>query len=166
MWSNVVFGNPKWPKSDFQNGRRRPFWKNKKFECWSEMARNAFKSDFRSSKMAAAAILWTKIKKLRIDLKLREMRSKVIFRSLITFSLFCHEASQGGCWWTAKIWIWLNHFKGPKKVKFGCFATFCQFSKKRFDNFSLFFVHSFLGMTLINCQEMDFIELFKRSFSR
>ena len=56
--------------------------------------------------------------------------------------------------------------KGSKKVKFGCFATFCQFSQKRFDNFSLFCVHSFLGMILINCQEMDFIELFKRSFSR
>ena len=65
---------------------------------------------------------------------------------LITFSLFCHEASQGGCWWIAKRWIWLNHSKGHfsrferlKKVKFGCFATFCQFSQKRFDNFSLFF---------------------------
>ena len=30
----------------------------------------------------------------------------------------------------------------------------------------LFLVYSFLGMILINCQEMDFIELFKRSFSR
>ena len=31
-----------------------------------------------------------------------------------------------------------------------------------------FFVHSFLGMIVItrSCQEMDFIELFKRSFSR
>ena len=30
---------------------------------------------------------------------------------------------------------------GPKKIKFGCFATFCQFSQKRSDNFSsLFFV--------------------------
>ena len=48
--------------------------------------------------------------------------------------------------------------KDPKKVKFGCFAAFCQFSQKRFDNFSLYFVHSFLGM--------DFIELFKKSFSR
>ena len=56
--------------------------------------------------------------------------------------------------------------KGPKKVQFGCFDTFCQFSQKRFDNVSLLFVHSFLGMILINCQEMDFIELFKRSFSR
>ena len=45
--------------------------------------------------------------------------------------------------------------KGPKKVKFGCFASFCQFSQ-----------YSFLGMILINCQEMDFIELFKRSLSR
>ena len=45
---------------------------------------------------------------------------------------------------------------------FGCFAAFCQFSQKRFDNFSLFFVHSFLEMILINCQDMAFIELFKR----
>ena len=59
-----------------------------------------------------------------------------------------------------------SRFERLKKVKFGCFATFCQFSQKRFDNFSLFFVPSFLGMILINCQEMDFIELFKRSFSR
>ena len=87
-----------------------------------------------------------------------------------------------------QIWIWLNHskghfkrsersnlapfftwrqffqgLKGPKKVKFGCFVTFCQFSQKRSDNVS---VYSFLGMILINCQEMDFIELFKRSLSR
>ena len=56
--------------------------------------------------------------------------------------------------------------KGPKRVKFGCFDTFCQFSQKHSDNFSLFLVYSFLGMILINCQEMDFIELLKRSFSR
>ena len=31
---------------------------------------------------------------------------------------------------------------------------------------SLYLVYSFFGMILINCQEMDFIELFKRSFSR
>ena len=43
---------------------------------------------------------------------------------------------------------------------------FCQFSQKLSDNFSLFLVYSFLGMTLIHCQEMDFIALFKRSFSR
>ena len=56
--------------------------------------------------------------------------------------------------------------KGPKKVKFCCFDTFCQFSQKYSDNFSLFLVYSFLGMILINCQEMDFIEFFKRSYSR
>ena len=56
--------------------------------------------------------------------------------------------------------------KGPKKVKFDCFATFCQFSQKLSDNFSLFPAYSFLGMILINCQEMDLIELFKRLFSR
>ena len=56
--------------------------------------------------------------------------------------------------------------KGPKRVKFGCFATFCQFSHNPSDNFSLFLAYSFFGMILINWQEMDFIELFKRSFSR
>ena len=30
----------------------------------------------------------------------------------------------------------------------------------------LVLLYSFLGMILINCQEMDLIELFKRSFSR
>ena len=41
-----------------------------------------------------------------------------------------------------------------------------------FDNFLkiglityLFLVYNFLGMKLINCQEMDFIELFKKSCS-
>ena len=51
------------------------------------MARNAIESYFRSSKMAQkgfpkwrpAAILKKKKKKFRIDLKWREMRSKVIF---------------------------------------------------------------------------------------
>ena len=56
--------------------------------------------------------------------------------------------------------------KDLNRVKFGCFDTFCQFSQKLSDNFSLFLVYSFLGMILINCQEMDFIELLKRSFSR
>ena len=45
----------------------------------SEMARNAFESDFRSSKMAAGSHIVKKISKLCIDLKWREMRSKVIF---------------------------------------------------------------------------------------
>ena len=56
--------------------------------------------------------------------------------------------------------------KVQKRVTFSCFATFCQFSQKRSDNFSLFLVYSFLGMILINCEKMDFIELFKRSFSK
>ena len=43
---------------------------------------------------------------------------------------------------------------------------FTNFHKNSLINFSLFFVHSFLGMILINCQEMDFIELFKRIFAR
>ena len=43
------------------------------------MARNAFESDFRSSKMAAGSHFVEKKSKLRIDLKWREMRSKVIF---------------------------------------------------------------------------------------
>ena len=57
MRSKVIFGHPKWPKSDFQNGCRRPFWKKNqtKVVYWSKMARNAFKSDFRSSKMAAGS---------------------------------------------------------------------------------------------------------------
>ena len=49
---------------------------------WSEMARNAIKRDFYSSKMAAGSHFVNKIpekKKLSIDLKWREMRSKVIF---------------------------------------------------------------------------------------
>ena len=49
--------------------------------------------------------------------------------------------------------------------EFGCSATFCQFSQKRSDTLSLFLAYSVLGKILINCQEMDFIELFKRSFS-
>ena len=63
-------------------------------------------------------------------------------------------------------WIALNVIcqgpKCPKNVKFGCFATFYQFTHKRSDNFSLVLVYSFLEMILINCQEMDFIELFTR----
>ena len=41
------------------------------------MARNAIKSDFRSSQMAAGSHFVKQ--KLRIDLKWREMQSKVIF---------------------------------------------------------------------------------------
>ena len=68
MRSKVIFGHPKWPLAAI-------LWTNQKIkvEYWSEMARNAIKIHFRSSK-----ILWRK-KKLRIDLKWREMHSKVIF---------------------------------------------------------------------------------------
>ena len=68
----------KWFKV-IQNGRQQPFCE-KKIAYWSEMARNAIKGDFRTSKMATGSHLKKK-KKLRIDLKWREMRSKVIFRS-------------------------------------------------------------------------------------
>ena len=51
-----------------------------------------------------------------------------------------------------------------ERVKFGCFSTFCQFSQKRSDNFSLCFVYSFLGMILIICQEMDLIDYSKGHF--
>ena len=63
-----------------------------------------------------------------------------------------------------------GHFSRSKRSDKGkicfLFATFCQFSQKRSDNFSLFLAYSFLWMVLINCQDMGFIELFKRSFSR
>ena len=47
--------------------------KKKKVAHWSEMARNAIESDFRSSKMAAHFVKKFRDKKLRIDLKWREM---------------------------------------------------------------------------------------------
>ena len=81
MRSKVIFGHPKWPLAAI-------LWKKIKVAYWSEMVRNAIESDFRSSKMAQiglpkwppAAILKNKSKKkLRIDLKWREMHSKVIF---------------------------------------------------------------------------------------
>ena len=69
--------------SVIQNGHRQPFCeKNQihiKVAYWSEMARNAIESDFRSSKMATGGHFVDKKSKLRIDLKWREMRSKVIF---------------------------------------------------------------------------------------
>ena len=52
--------------------------KNIKVAYWSEMVRNAIKNDFRSSKMAAGSH-FVKKEKLRIDLKWRDIRSKVIF---------------------------------------------------------------------------------------
>ena len=56
--------------------------KNMKFAYWSKMARNAIESDFRSFKMAAVIHFVNKFSKklkLRIDMKWREMRTKVIF---------------------------------------------------------------------------------------
>ena len=49
--------------SVIQNGRRRPFCQKfkKKVAHWSEMARNAIKSDFQSSKMAAGGHFVKKI---------------------------------------------------------------------------------------------------------
>ena len=88
---------------------------------------------------------------------------------LITFLYLCKKLPKEGTNELPKDgfdWITLKViFQGPKglkKVTFCCFATFCQFSLKWSDNFSLFLVCSFLGMILINCQEMDLIELFKR----
>ena len=66
-------------------------------------------------------------------------------------------------WITLKVIV--QGSKGQKRVKFGYFATFWQFSLNWFDIFSLYFVYSFLGMILIY-QEMGLIELFKRSLSR
>ena len=72
----------------------------------------------------------------------------------------------------------LNIRSLPFVVFLGGFPSRCQnlssgairpgglLSQRHSENFSLFLVYSFLGMILINCQEMDFIELFKRSFSR
>ena len=51
-----------------------------------------------------------------------------------------------------------------KRSNLAVFLLLANFFQKRSDNFSLFLVYSFLGMILINCQEMDFIEIFKRSF--
>ena len=82
---------------------------------------------------------------------------------LITFSLFILKLPNEGTNELSK-----GHFsrsEGLNKVNFGCFTTSCQFSQKLSNNFFLFLVYNFLGMILINCQEMDFIELFKRSFS-
>ena len=59
--------------------------------------------------------------------------------------------------------------QSPKKVKFVYFwQLFCNFLKNDLIITFVFPVYSYmyLGIILINCQEMDLIELFKRSFSR
>ena len=43
-------------------------------------------------------------------------------------------------------------------------SFYWQFSQNW--SYDFYFVYSFVGMILINCQEMGFIELLKRSFSR
>ena len=48
MWSQVICGHPKWPQAAI-------LWKKIKVAYWSEMTRNAIKSDYRSSKMAAGS---------------------------------------------------------------------------------------------------------------
>ena len=54
--------------SDIQNGRRLPFCKNfqKKVPYWSEMARNAIESEFRTSKMAAGSHFVKKSQKQKL----------------------------------------------------------------------------------------------------
>ena len=100
MRSKVIFGHPKWPPAGIWkkikkkssvliwNGEKcdRKWFlvinkiKNKKVVHLSEMARNAIKSDFRSSKMNAGGyFVKTFKKKLCIDPKWREMRSNIIF---------------------------------------------------------------------------------------
>ena len=52
----LFFGHPKWPPAAI-------LWRKKiKVAYWSEMARNAIESDFRSSKMAAGSHFVKKIK--------------------------------------------------------------------------------------------------------
>ena len=58
MLSKVIFGHPKWPPAAILFTK----WKIKVW-YWSEMARNAIESDFRSSKLAAGSHFVNKIKK-------------------------------------------------------------------------------------------------------
>ena len=54
MWSKVIFGHPKY------------FLKQIKVAYWSEMVRNAIKSDFRSSIMATGGHLWINLKQIKV----------------------------------------------------------------------------------------------------
>ena len=56
--------------------------------------------------------------------------------------------------------------KVPTRSNMAVLLFFANFLKNGLITFLIFFVHSFLGMILINCLGMDFIELFKRSCSR
>ena len=53
-----------------------------------------------------------------------------------------------------------------KRSNLAILLLLANFLKNDMITFILFLVYSFLGMLFINCQEMDLIELFKRSFSR
>ena len=58
------------------------------------------------------------------------LRGNFLKNCSITFSLFCHEASQGGCWWTAKRWIrfdWITLKVKVRKVQKGQILLFCYF---------------------------------------
>ena len=57
--------------------------------------------------------------------------------------------------------------KGPQKGQIWLFSMFC-YSLPIFSKivFIFCFAYSFLGMILINCQKMNLIQLFERSFSR
>ena len=77
------------------------------------------------------------------------LRGNFLKNCLITFSLFCHEASQGGCWWTAKRWIWLNNSKGQfsrserskKRLNFAVLLLFANFLKNGLITF-LYFLYT------------------------
>ena len=107
-------------ESDFRSSKMAAgghFVKNSthKVAYWSGMVRNAIKSDFRSSKMAAGGHFVTKIQikcKLCIDLKWREMRSKVIFGHL-------KWPAAAILWKKWKLCIDLKWRKIPSKVIFG-----------------------------------------------
>ena len=58
MQSKVIFGSPKWPPTAILCKNLKKI----KVVYLSKMARNAIKSDFRSSKMAAGAFCAKKIK--------------------------------------------------------------------------------------------------------
>ena len=68
--------------SVIQNGRWQPFCeKNKKIDYWSEMARNAIESEFRSSKMAAGShfvkkkvAYWSKMARNAIEIHFRSSK--------------------------------------------------------------------------------------------
>ena len=84
MRSKVIFGHPKWPKSDFQNGHRRPFWKKIQKQSWiliwnGEKCIRKWFSVIQNVRRSHFVKFKKKTSKLRIDLKWREMWLKAIF---------------------------------------------------------------------------------------